>query len=87
MASFCLDDDGHPYFQKFGLNEEGDIHMFTSRTTRMAQTLEPVNVFWREDPMLFSDVDFDHITEQPSRCDHEAVQAMPPVDNKKKSDT
>jgi hypothetical protein len=88
VASFSVDGDGHPIFSKLGLNEHGEIQRFHCRTTRLAQALEPGNnVFERARGMLFCDVDFDHITEQPSRCDHEAVQAMPPADNKKKAAT
>ena len=73
VATFGLDGDFHPCLQKYGLNEQGEIQQFSAHVTRLAQALEPGNVFPRARGMLFCDVDFDHITEQPSRCDSEAV--------------
>ena len=72
--------------RRYGRTEQGDIQYFYACISRLVQALEPGNnVHPRANGMLFSDVDFDHITEQTSRCDIEATMAMPHSDNQKKA--
>jgi hypothetical protein len=85
-AIFRLDGDFQQVVRKYGLNEQGYILYFSVRVTRLVQSLSP-GCYATENAkkMPFSDVDFDHITEQPSRTDTEAVQAMTGSENKKKA--
>jgi hypothetical protein len=85
-ATFSLDGDFQQVVRRYGLNEQGDIFDFSLRVTRLVQSLSP-DCYATENAkkMSFSDVDFDHITEQQSRTDTEALQAMTGSENKKKA--
>jgi hypothetical protein len=88
QAVFGMHDDFQQSVRWYGLDEQGDIQDFRLRVTRLAQSLEPgSNVTSCANGMESPDVDFDHITEQPSHTDIEALQAMTSSDDKKKAGT
>jgi len=94
QATLNLHRDFQQVVRRFGLNENGDIEDFYLRITRLSQSLEPGKVVGCANGMQFSDIHYDHISEQPGRMDDEAVrfflvwqalQAMTGSDNKKKA--